>query len=123
MKDLKTNPIDTIGALIEKENKRDKIIKNVCKGGWGITLLILLIFLAFTIVEFLENYKMYIGGRVKFQNVIDTFVPFLIIFGAIALIIAILATIAMFLRLRTANLLEIQQRLTNLEKMILNEKG
>jgi len=66
---------------------------------------------------------MYIGGRVKFQNVIDTFVPFLIIFGAIALIIAILATIAMFLRLRTANLLEIQQRLTNLEKMILNEKG
>jgi len=31
MKDLKTNPLDTIGVLIEKENKRDKSLKESVK--------------------------------------------------------------------------------------------
>lgn len=119
---MKKNQKNTIEVLIEKENKRDKMIKKVFNLAWATTLIVLFIFLVFAILEFMASYKMYTSGRVKFSNVIDTLIPFLIIFGSIALIIAVLSTIAIFLRLRTANLLEVQQRLDSLEKMILSEK-
>lgn len=118
MKNQNKNQEDAIWGLIEKENKRDRIIKRISKGGWFVTLLVLFLFLVFTVIEFLHTYEMYVSGFVAFQNVIDTLIPFLVILGIIALIVAILATIGMFLRLRTSNLLEIQQRLTNLEGML-----
>lgn len=109
---------DAIWALIEKENKRDRIIKRISKIGWGLTLFVLFSFLVITIIKFIKTYQLYIKGLDHFQSVINTLFPFLIILGTIALIIAILATIGMFLRLRTTNLLEIQQRLTALEAML-----
>lgn len=118
MKNQKTNHEDPIWDLIEKEKKRDRIIKRISKTGWIVTLLVLFSFLVFTTIKFIYAYKMYASGLVLFQNVLNTLIPFLIILGSISLLVAILATIGMFLRLRTTNLLEIQQRLTNLERMI-----
>lgn len=118
MKNTVTNQEDALWALIEKENKKDRIIKRISKAGWTVTLLVLLLFLVFTVMEFIHTYKLYISGRVLYQNVIDTLIPFLIILGTIGLIVAILGTVGMFLRLRTTSLLEVQQRLTNLEKML-----
>lgn len=118
MKNAATNQEDAFWALIEKENKKDRIIKRISKAGWTVTLLVLLLFLVFTVIEFIHAYKMYVSGRVLYQNVVDTLIPFLITLGTIGLIVAILGTIGMFLRLRTTSLLEVQQRLTNLEKVL-----
>lgn len=115
------NQKNDIFSLIEKEKKRDIIIKRISNVAWGLTLLVLFLFLIFTVVEFLNVYKRYLDGFVQSQQVIDTLTPFMLTFGTITLIVAILTTIGMFLRLRTTNLLEIQQRLTSLEGMLGND--
>ncbi len=107
-----------VWAMIDKEKKRDRKIKLISTIAWSITLAVLLIYLVFTSIDLAHALKVYHKGAVPFKFVLESIVPFLLITGGLGLIVAVLSTIGMFLRMRTTSLLEIQQRLANLEAMI-----
>lgn len=113
---------DPVWAMIEKEKRRDLLIKRISRVAWGSTLLVLSIYLILTLQEYHKMLGLYRAGVVPYESLSQTFIPFLVVFGCLSLIVAILATVGMFLRLRTTSLLEIQQRLANLENMITSEK-
>ncbi len=114
---------DPVWEMIGKEKKKDNKLKIVSRVAWGTTLLVLMVFLLFTVMDFTKQIDLYHKGIVPYEGVLKTFVPFLIILGSLSLIIAIISTVGTFLRLRTTSLLEIQQRLSNLEEMITSEKS
>lgn len=122
MNEMNKTTNDPVWEMIQKEKKRDLLIKRVSRAAWVIALSILTIFLILTIQDYIRVHGLYKAGVVPRGALTDTIIPFLVILGCLSLIIAILATIGMFLRLRTTSLLEIQQRLTNLEHMITSEK-
>ncbi|WP_141719718.1 hypothetical protein [Roseivirga misakiensis] len=111
-----------VWEMIEAEKKRDRFIKLVSRIAWSVTLFVLLIFLVFTIRDYIHMQKLFNQGVTSQASVIETVVPFLIILGSLSLVIGILATVGTFLRLRTTSMLEIQQRLANLENMVISEK-
>ena len=113
---------DAIWEMIDREKKKDILIKRVSKIGWIGTVVMLLFFLTITLIDLSLMLERYDLGLVSRESVIDTVVPFAIVLGGLCLIIAILSTVGVFLRMRTTSLLEIQQRLTNLEQMVVNKK-
>lgn len=117
MKNVKIEPENILEA-IEKERRKDQLIRRMNRVGWIVTLSVLLVFLVFTIRDFAQTYQNYIKGRVLMDNVIETLMPFLVTLGILGFTVAILSTVGMFLRLRTTSLLDMQQRLANLEKML-----
>ena len=112
---------DPVWQMIDREKKKDKVIRRISRVAWGTTLILLLIFFGFTLYNLDIVHGRYERGMVPWSAVVSSVVPFAIILGSLSLIIAILSTIGMFLRLRTTSLLEIQQRLANLEQMVTNK--
>lgn len=113
---------DQIWSLIEMEKKRDKMIRRISRVAWGFTFVMLLVFLTFTLIDLSRQMDLYSKGVIPYASVLNAVVPFAVILGSLSLIIAILSTVGVFLRLRTTSLLEVQQRLANLEQMVLNNK-
>lgn len=113
---------DALWDIIAREKRRDTMVKWVSRGAWVLVLAVLTVFLIFTIQDYIRVQELYKARVVARATVKETFIPFLVILGCLSLIIAVLATIGMFLRLRTTSMLEIQQRLANLEQMITSEK-
>lgn len=108
--------------LIDREKKRDKMIRRVSRIAWGTTLVVLLVFLAFTIIDVTTMFRLYKSQIVASKEIWKALVPFAIVLGSVSLIVGVLSTIGVFLRLRTTSLLEVQQRLANLEQLITSEK-
>lgn len=121
MKNVNETEKAQIWTMIEKEKKRDRKIKLISTIAWSITIILLLVYMVFTAIDLAHALKGYHKGLVPFKFVIESITPFLMISGGLGLIIAVLSTIGMFLRMRTTTLLEIQQRLANLEGMITSE--
>lgn len=122
MTDLHQNPQHALWAKIEQEKRTDNLIRRVSKGSWLVTFVFLLGFAGLAGYETyiaLDRYRM---GAVSIQNIFDALIPFIAVVGGICLVIAILSTVAVFLRLRTSSLSEIQLRLTALEEMIMEGK-
>jgi len=113
---------DAVWKMIEKEKRKDKSISRISTVAWAITLLVVCAFMVLTFMDFSHNMNLYKKGVTSYQSVISTLVPFLIILGVFSLIVAIVMTIGRFMRLRTANLLEIQQRLTLLEQSLTKDE-
>ena len=113
---------EQVWDMIDREKARDRMIRRVSRVAWGVTMGVLLVFLVFTIIDITHTLQLYKSGVVASQAIWRTLVPFAIILGSVSLIIAILATIGVFLRLRTTSLLEVQQRLANLEQLITSDK-
>lgn len=108
--------------IIEREKRTDKMIKWVNRIAWSVILVVLLVFLVFTIQDYSRTMSLYQKGLIPLANVKLTVTPFLKVLGLLALIVGVLATVGMFLRLRTTSMLEIQQRLANLEQIVTSEK-
>lgn len=113
---------DQVWTLIDREKKRDVMIKRISRVAWGATLVMLLVFLTFTLIDLSRQMDLYRSGIISQASVMSSVVPFAVILGSLSLIIAILSTVGVFLRLRTTSLLEVQQRLANLEQMIMENK-
>lgn len=109
---------DPVWEMIDREKKRDRMIRRISRTAWVTTIVMLLIFTGVTFFRLSKVYGLYQNGLVSFDSVTSSVVPFAIIVGSLSLIIAILSTVGVFLRLRTTSLLEIQQRLANLEQLV-----
>lgn len=113
---------DAVWNMIEREKRKDKSLSIVSAVAWVTTLLVVCAFMVLTFMDFSHHMDLYKKGVTSYDSVVSTLVPFLIILGVFSLIVAIVMTIGRFMRLRTANLLEIQQRLTLLEQSLTKEE-
>jgi hypothetical protein len=105
---------------IEAEKQRDRMIKRVSISAWTVTMVLVLALLGLELASALQMARAAMVGAVPWMTVLGSAFPGLIILGVLSVLIATLSTVAMFFRLRTATLDEIQLRLAALEEMIVN---
>ena len=110
-------------AAIEDEKRRDRFLKRVSRVAWSVTFVILVAYTIMMGMQVAQVWKlMAVGaagpGNLPFLAVIGAAMPLLIVLGLLAVLIATLSTIGMFLRMRTASLTEIQLRLAAIESII-----
>ena len=122
MNEANINPKEQIWAQIDKEKKRDRFVRRVSRVSWGVTLVALVAVLYTFGIELSNNLDLYNRKAVPASNVWDVVYKMVKLIGIFGFIIAIISTVGVFLRLRTTSLLEIQQRLANLEQMVTSEK-
>jgi hypothetical protein len=112
------NSTDAVWSAIDREKRRDSLLRKVSIGAWGITFALLLVYGAMVAskVSWLQNLADV--GVVQQQDVFNATIPLIAAVGTVMLLIATLSTIGVFLRMRTATLSEIQLRLAALESML-----
>lgn len=126
-----TSPIDTptdrAWARIEEEKRRDRFIRRVSIAAWSATFVIVVLVTAATVIQYLAL-RPVMGGITGVTGMgaaalVGLMMPLLIGLGVLSVLIATLATVGQFLRLRTASLVEIQLRLAALEAAITGGAG
>jgi hypothetical protein len=105
-------------ALIENEKRRDRFIRWVSIIAWAATFSIVLIVAGMTAASVIEMRKLQLVGAVTWQAVMGAALPLIDVLWKLGLLVASLSTMAIFLRLRTSSLVEIQLRLSALEEML-----
>ena len=105
-------------ALVDREKRLDRFFRRVAIAAWSVAVLIMLIFTVLFAFQLAELMRGVTDGNLPWLVVFGSAVPFVIVVGCFSVLVATLATIAIFLRLRTASLTEIQVRLAALEEMI-----
>ena len=120
MNSVNTNPSNQIWKQIDKEKKRDRFIRRVSRISWGVTLVALVIVLITFGIELNHTKKLYDKGVIAQSAIWEGIYNIVKLIGIFGFIIAIISTVGTFLRLRTTSLLEIQQRLANLEQMVIS---
>ena len=104
---------------IDRERRLDKRLRRLSVVAWTFTLLVMLFLVLLTALEVRIFWAL---GMVPWvMN--RTAMPLLIVLVVLGALIATLATVGIFLRLRTASLMEIQLRLAALEQMLTRDAG
>jgi len=109
---------ERVWAVIEREKRRDRLVRRVSIAAWSVTGGAVLVFGAVTAVRIWQMALHAAEGLVPWPVVFDQAMPVVVVIGVLGLLVAILSTVGIFLRLRTASLSEIQLRLAALEEMI-----
>ena len=118
---------DKLWASIDQEKRRDRFINRVTYAAWAVTLALILTLGVMSVVSAIHNVPRVLDGQggirtatlgESWMSVVSALLPFVAIVGVVSLLIATLATIGVFLRMRTASLIEIQMRLASLEQML-----
>lgn len=105
-------------ALIANEKRRDRFIRWVSIIAWVTTVSIVLIVAGMSAVSVVEMRRLQLVGAVTWMAVMAAAMPLIDVLWKLGLLVASLSTLAIFLRLRTASLAEIQLRLATLEEML-----
>lgn len=103
---------------IDRERRLDRWVRWICGVAWGVTLLLTGCYAALVGWEVLEALRRQQVGAATGEAVLAAATPLVIALGVLALLVATLSTVGMFLRFRTAALSEIQLRLATLETML-----
>jgi len=85
---------------------------------WATTFIIVLIVAVMTSISLVEMTKAQMLGAVPWMTVMASAMPLIDVLWKLSLLVAVLSTVGIFLRLRTASLTEIQLRLAALEEML-----
>jgi hypothetical protein len=109
---------DKVWAVIEKEKRRDRLVRRVSVTAWSVTGGAVLFFGVAVGTEVWQMIRLATRGMVEWPLVLGTAMPLVVVIGVLSLLVATLSTVGIFLRLRTASLSEIQLRLAALEEMI-----
>lgn len=120
MRETQVDPSKGWG-LIERERRLDRWVQRICGAAWFVTLALALfygILVAGQIRNAIERQRVGAGGS---DAVVAAAVPLVVALGILALLVAALSTVGVFLRFRTAALGEIQLRLAALEAMLATE--
>lgn len=112
------SPTDRAWEAIDQERRRDRLIKRVSIAAWSVTFVIVLLLVIATAVQVFTTSQFIGGGRLGLMAAFAAAQNTLIMLGALAVLIATLSTVGMFLRLRTTSLHEIQLRLAALEETL-----
>ena len=119
-----TTPSDSTTAsaktweLIELEKRRDRTLRRASRAAWTVTFIIAGLFAVLTGVSVAEVVRGALAGVLPWMTAFGLAIPFLTVMLTISVLVAVVSTIGVFLRLRTASLSEIQLRLAALEDML-----
>jgi hypothetical protein len=105
-------------AMIETEKRRDRFIRRVSIVAWSVTFTIVLMFAALSMPGFLQMFNAARAGDLPWITVIGTAMPVVHSLLILSILVAVLSTVGVFLRFRSASLTEIQVRLAALEDML-----
>ena len=109
---------ERVWAVVEREKKRDKLVRRVSVGAWSVTGGALTIFGIGTLVEVWRAVQWVMEDVATWHEVFDRVMPLVAVLGGLGLLVGTLSTVGIFLRLRTASLSEIQLRLATIEDMV-----
>lgn len=115
-----------IWSRIESEKQKDKNVQRITMIAWGVTILAVIAYavIIFYRIDFImENTREgFTHNPMHPNSPISLTMPLVTVIGGLALLVAVLSTIGMFLRMRTSGLQEIQMRLAALEELIISER-
>jgi len=111
---------ERVWSVIEREKRRDKLVRRVSISAWSVTGVTVLLFGAVTGLEVWEVARHAMAGTLLWSTVFERALPVVVVVGLLGLLVAVLSTVGIFLRLRTASLSEIQLRLASLEEMVIS---
>ena len=123
MTDSTRTASDRAWAAIAEEKRRDASIRRIGKIAWSVTLLVIVAYAVITGATVWQFLRLMNVGAMSWPAVLASITPFVQIVLALCVLVATLSTIAVFLRLRTASLSEIQLRLAALEEMLATQNG
>jgi len=107
-----------VWEAIDTEKRRDRFIRQVSITSWTITFLLVVALGAILVSQMIFVAKTLGGVGMGWHLALPLMMPLVISLGILSVLIATLSTVAIFLRLRTSSLNEIQLRLAALEDMI-----
>jgi len=110
--------IAPIRSMLEIEQHRDRLVRRVSLAGWIGTFVVLAGYAGIVGADVLRTWRMVQVGAAPRGAIFDALVPLLAAAGGLSLFVAVVATVGVFLRFRTASLGDIQLRLAILESMI-----
>lgn len=113
-----TEPTADRWPAIERERRRDRLVRRLCIAAWSVTfglVLVLGVIVAMSVAHAMRAAQV---GVLPWTAVFDLAMPFILVLGVVFLLIATLCTVGVFLRMRTTTLGEIQLRLAALERML-----
>jgi hypothetical protein len=105
-------------AMIDKEKRRDRLLRRVSIAAWSVTFGVVLVFAVIIGAQVSDTMRSVEVGVAPQMAVYRAAMPLLVVLGILSVLIATLSTVGVFLRLRTASLAEIQLRLAALEDML-----
>ena len=105
-------------AVVETEKRRDRALRRVSIAAWAATFVVVAVFAVIVAMHVSLNWSLSTVGAMDRRDVLDAAIPLVVVLGVLSLLIAVLATVGIFLRHRTASLTEIQLRLAMLEEML-----
>ena len=116
---------EQVWAQIERDKRIDRRLRRISFTAWTFTVLMTLAFAVITglqtarvSMQFSEVLPGEFGVIFLAATMADTVRPLVNVLGLLSTLIATLATIGIFMRMRTASLHEIQLRLAALETML-----
>lgn len=113
-----TSAYDATWSAIDREKRRDAVVRRTSIAAWAVTFVALLVFAAIMVQRFLMIQRRVAYGAAATFELYESMLPLVAVVGVLAVLIATLSTVGIFLRLRTASLAEIQLRLANLEEVL-----
>lgn len=125
-RDARPDRTQELWSWIEGERVLDRRVRRVSKIAWIVTLVALLLYGArvlVNVVMMLSNAsgKGYPPGELL-AIALDQALPLITVLGLLSFLVAVLSTIGVFLRFRTASLAEIQTRLAAMEELLLKDQ-
>ena len=123
MNDKKATASGGVWDAIENERKRDRFIRKVSIVAWSVTGVLALLLTILVGGQAVEMARAAMLGALPWMSVAGIMMPLVIALGMLAVLIATVSTIGMFVRMRTASLHEIQLRLAALEDMLASRSG
>ena len=104
--------------LVEEEKRRDRTLRRVSVAAWAATFLVVAVFAVIVAMRVSLMWGLASVGALDRHAVFDAAVPLVLVVGVLSLLVAVLATVGIFLRLRTASLAEIRLRLSAIEAVL-----
>jgi hypothetical protein len=109
-------------AAIDRERQLDRWVRWICGVAWGVTLCLAGCYAVLIVRQVVEALRRQQVGAGTGEAVLAAAMPLVLALGILAVLVAALSTVGVFLRFRTAALSEIQLRLATLETLI-SQKG
>lgn len=112
------SPMSRAWSRIEAEQRSDRLFRRLTIAGWSATGLVVLLLVSFGVIQLRAAMRFLEVGASNLGMVIGGTIPIVLAVGAFCALGATLATIGLFLRMRSASMHEIQLRLAALEDLL-----
>lgn len=105
-------------TIIERERRHDRTMKRIFIAAWAFTFAVIVLAIVVISLPMVQMVRLVAAGGAPWITVLGAAMPLIGMLWTLALLVAALSTVGMFLRQRTASLTEIQLRLATLEQML-----